>query len=247
MTFEKGFFEVVNVAYDAQGKGMHKLQCFSCKEFGYIARIVLRKFVTTAKNRSFHQRLARATSEIVNLKLFKLLFKPRLLLCPHCKLRFIYPHTCATVCNCCRKVISSKIVTCGLRNHQSQAFKLLFSPRLLLHPHCKLKFIYPHTCYDPTDDCVSFACIVTANNNEIWHKKLGCSSSIVLTCLLKHDFGGNKNSFSSSFDVLLVVLVKVKHYLFLCMVVVLLLALRLCILMFRVLAPLFFMGNIVIL
>jgi len=57
---------------------------------------------------------------------------------------------------------------------------------------------------------VSFACSVTANNNEIWHKKLGCPNSIVLTYLLKHGFWGNKNSFSSSFDVLLVVLVKVK-------------------------------------
>ncbi|XP_041026943.1 uncharacterized protein LOC121267141 [Juglans microcarpa x Juglans regia] len=38
MTSEKVFSDTVNVAYAAQGRGRNKLQCFSCKEFGHIAR-----------------------------------------------------------------------------------------------------------------------------------------------------------------------------------------------------------------
>ncbi|KAF5457778.1 hypothetical protein F2P56_021858 [Juglans regia] len=38
ITSEKVLSEAVNVAYAAQGKGKNKLQCFSCKEFGHIAR-----------------------------------------------------------------------------------------------------------------------------------------------------------------------------------------------------------------
>ncbi|XP_042972634.1 uncharacterized protein LOC122304421 isoform X2 [Carya illinoinensis] len=38
MTSENVFFETVNVAYAAQGRGRNKLQCFSCKEFGHITR-----------------------------------------------------------------------------------------------------------------------------------------------------------------------------------------------------------------
>ena len=45
---------------------------------------------------------------------------------------------------------------------------------------------------------VSFACTATANNNEVWHKKLGYPNYVVLTHLLKHGHLGIKNSFSSS-------------------------------------------------
>jgi len=45
---------------------------------------------------------------------------------------------------------------------------------------------------------VSFACTITANNNEVWHKKLGHPNSAVLTHLLKHGHLGNKDSFFPS-------------------------------------------------
>ncbi|KAF5466866.1 hypothetical protein F2P56_016749 [Juglans regia] len=49
MTSEKVFSEAVNVAYAAQGRGKNKLQCFSCKEFGHIARNCSKKVCNYCK------------------------------------------------------------------------------------------------------------------------------------------------------------------------------------------------------
>ena len=53
--------------------------------------------------------------------------------------------------------------------------------------------------YFSIPNVASFACMATANNNEVWHKKLGHPNFGVLTHLLKHGFLGNNNN-SSSFD-----------------------------------------------
>ena len=54
--------------------------------------------------------------------------------------------------------------------------------------------------YFSIPNVISFACMATANNNEVWHKKLGHSNFGVLTHLLKHGFLGNNNNPFSSFD-----------------------------------------------
>ncbi|KAF5451939.1 hypothetical protein F2P56_026993 [Juglans regia] len=49
MTSEKVFSEAVNVTYAAQGRGRNKLQCFSCKKFGHIARNCSKKVCNYCK------------------------------------------------------------------------------------------------------------------------------------------------------------------------------------------------------
>ncbi|XP_041014869.1 uncharacterized protein LOC121257743 isoform X2 [Juglans microcarpa x Juglans regia] len=49
MTSDKVFSEAVNVAYATQGRGRNKLQCFSCKELGHIARNCLKKVCNYCK------------------------------------------------------------------------------------------------------------------------------------------------------------------------------------------------------
>ena len=62
----------------------------------------------------------------------------------------------------------------------------------------KVGRIFP--LYFSIPNVVSFACMATANNNEVWHKKLDHPNFVVLTHLLKHGFLGNNNNSSSSFD-----------------------------------------------
>ncbi|KAG6658123.1 hypothetical protein CIPAW_04G138200 [Carya illinoinensis] len=52
MTSDKVFSETVNIAYAAQGRGRNKLQCFSCKEFGHIARNCFKKVCKYCKKES---------------------------------------------------------------------------------------------------------------------------------------------------------------------------------------------------
>ncbi|KAF5450004.1 hypothetical protein F2P56_030389 [Juglans regia] len=49
MTSEKVFSKAVNLTYAAQGRGRNKLQCFSCKEFGHIARNYSKKVCNYCK------------------------------------------------------------------------------------------------------------------------------------------------------------------------------------------------------
>ncbi|KAG6625480.1 hypothetical protein CIPAW_16G100000 [Carya illinoinensis] len=49
MASEKVFYEAVNVAYAAQERGRNKVQCFNCKEFGYIARNCPKKVCNCCK------------------------------------------------------------------------------------------------------------------------------------------------------------------------------------------------------
>ena len=49
MASQKAFSEHVIVAYAVQGRGTQRLQCFSCKEFGHIARNCKKKFCNYCK------------------------------------------------------------------------------------------------------------------------------------------------------------------------------------------------------
>lgn len=98
----------------------------------------------------------------------------------------------------------------------------------------KVGFLFPLQFLIP--NIVSLACTTIANNYKVYHRKLGHPHYVVLTHLMKHEFLAIKILFLLLYLLieLRVILVKVKLYIFLCMVVILLTSLRLCIQTFEV-------------
>ena len=102
-----------------------------------------------------------------------------------------------------------------------------------------LQFTIPRT--------LSLIFIIFENKANIWHTRLSHPNNVILSHLMKHGFLGNINKCSansSSLDCSTCKLGKVKHYLFLLMVVVLMRVLRLYIVIFGVLLLSFHMHNI---
>jgi hypothetical protein len=84
----------------------------------------------------------------------------------------------------------------------------------------KVGRLFPIQFSIPSINSCAYSTVI--KNPYFWHKKLGHPNSNVLTHLMKHGYLRNKNSFQQNFwIVVLVNWVKVKHYHFLYMVVML--------------------------
>ncbi|KAG6495050.1 hypothetical protein ZIOFF_042841 [Zingiber officinale] len=191
---------VINVAYAAQGRnrGKDQLQCYSCKEFGHIARNCSKKFCNyfTGTNQSV------LTPEMVQQIILT---------------AFFYSYSSGpsnlpiTAIGDIGSSFSHVFISPGLSTN-------LISVGQMVDNHCDVHFsrdgcivqdqvsgqviakgpkvgrLFPLQFSIPRN--LSFSSIVTANKADIWHKRLGHPNNVILSNLMKNGFlGDNIQSF----------------------------------------------------